>query len=543
MREGFFGLNVAVRGLYTAQRNLDIVNHNLNNVNTPGYSRQQAVQVASKPASLYDGTGMLGTGSDVVGINRVRDEYLDFKYWSENVSYGEWDTKKALLSDMEVTFNEPSDSGFTKVLNEFYNSMQELTKDPSSQAARAVVRENGVTVTKYFNSISAHFEKLQEDVNYRIKTKVEEINSLGVQINQLNRQVYSSELDGNAANDLRDARTVLVDKLSKLINIDANEVVTGKLPNGKDDTHFIITISGKTFVDHFGLSKLATTQRLAKLNDEDVDNLYDVKWADGNTLKVKGGEMKGYLDVRDGEDGSNGSPLYKGIPYYMKRLNEFAQTFTMSFNEGYTQIRRNLDGSINTAGIVDKAGHADGYELNSVAGDTTPSGIRFFTILGDDGKPVDSATFTSSATTVDDICQRYGKVTAKNIAIGADIMNDTKLISVSDQPGEKGNINILTGLLSARHDPHMFVEGSPEDYMKSLITTLGIDSQQCIRITDNQDSIVKQIESRRFSESGVSIDEEMSNLIKFQHAYNASAKMITTMSQIYETLINRLGVR
>jgi len=104
----FFGFNVAVKGLFTAQRNMDIINHNINNVNTPGYSKQVAIQSASNPISLLNGTGMLGTGSEVLAIERIRDEYLDYKYWSENISYGEWNAKRTLLADMEVTFNEPS---------------------------------------------------------------------------------------------------------------------------------------------------------------------------------------------------------------------------------------------------------------------------------------------------------------------------------------------------------------------------------------------------------------------------------------------------
>ena len=208
MAESFFGLNVAVRGLFTAQRSLDIVNHNLNNVNTPGFSRQQAVQKASRPMALYDGTGMMGTGSDITGVNRIRDEYLDFKYWSENISLGEWSAKQEVLSDFEVTFNEPSNSGFTTIMNDFYNALQELGKDPSSPAVRALVKQRGVTLAKYFNSTAAHFEALQQDINYRIQTKVEEVNSYATQLQQLNRQIYISELDGNTANDMRDHRAL-----------------------------------------------------------------------------------------------------------------------------------------------------------------------------------------------------------------------------------------------------------------------------------------------------------------------------------------------
>lgn len=548
MRDSFFGLNLAIRGLFTAQRSLDIVNHNLNNINTPGYSRQQAVQEASRPMAVYDGTGMVGTGSDVISINRVRDEYLDFKYWSENISQGEWQAKSAMLSSVEAVFNEPSDSGFTKIMGDFYDSMQELAKDPSSTAVRAVVREKGVTVAKFFNSTAVHFEKMQGDVNYRINTKVNEINSIGSQITQLNRQIYTAELDGSNANDLRDQRTLLVDKLSKIVNIEANEVVAGKLPSGKDDKHFIIAISGKTLVNHFDLSKLAAQQRTEKLNNEDIDNLYQVKWADGNTLEVRGGELKGYLDIRDGNDGqlgldgSTNSPLYKGIPYYIKRMNEFAQTFAMAFNEGYSKIVRKEDGSIDTSMIVDGLGHADGYGLNSNE-NSKPSGVRFFTITGADGKAVNSNAFINGQNSVAGITDRYKQITAKNLTVSSDIMTDYNNISTSDEAGVKGNTNILNSLIKMRHDPHMFAEGSPEDFMKSLVTTLGVDSQQADQLSKNQNAIVKQIENRRQSDSGVSADEEMANLVKFQHAYNASAKMISTMAEVYDTLINKLGVR
>jgi flagellar hook-associated protein 1 FlgK len=188
-------------------------------------------------------------------------------------------------------------------MNEFFNAYQELAKDPSSSAVRALVREKGVTLSKYFNNTANRFESLQSDINDQVKIDVDQVNSLASQIQQLNKQIYNSELDGNSANDLRDSRTLLVDKLSKLINIQASEVCYGKLPNGKDDTHFVITVSGKPLVDHFNSSKLVVKQRKDKFNAEDTGNLYDISWEDGNALNLKGGELKGLIDVRDGNDG------------------------------------------------------------------------------------------------------------------------------------------------------------------------------------------------------------------------------------------------
>jgi flagellar hook-associated protein 1 FlgK len=448
--------------------------------------------------------------------------------------------KSELLTEMEVTFNEPSESGFTTIMNEFFNSLQDLAGDPGSLSNRSIVRQRGVTLAKYFNSTAAHFEKMQDDINQQVRIKVEEINSLAGQIQQLNRQIYMSELDGNTANDLRDKRTLLVDRMSEIINVNASEVVVGKLPDGRENKHFIITISGKAIVDHYEISKLAVEQRDVKLNAEDIDGLYEVKWADGNTLNIKSGELRGLLDIRDGNSGINGSPNYKGIPFYQRKLNEFVRTFAMAINEGYIDI--NGDGIIQPG--EDRAGHADGYGLDPDGSGpgTSPTGIRFFTMLGNDGLPVDSGSFINGETTTSGIVSMYDKITAKNFAVSMDIMEDVGNIATSDTPGETGNINNLKSILGMRHDPHMFTEGSPEDFMKSLITTLAIDSQQASHYSRNQEAVVQQIENRRISISGVSIDEEMANMVKFQHAYNAAAKMIATLNEVYEILINGLGL-
>ena len=541
MGEAFFGLNVAVRGLFSAQRSLDIVNHNLNNVNTPGYSRQQAIQVASRPMALADGTGMLGTGSEVIGVTRIRDEYLDFKYWSEAMSYGEWGVKREILSDLEILFNEPSDSGFTAIMSNFFDSLQELAKDPGSAAVRSLVRQNAVTLTRFFNNLATKLEEMQYDINHRIQTKVEEINSLALQIQQLNRQIYITELSEKTANDMRDQRTVLVDKLSKLINIEAYEVVVGYTPDGREDKHFVITVSGKALVDHFTVSTLALEQRDAgkKVNREDIPGLYEVKWADGNKLNVKGGELKGLLDMRDGNEGSvnpdNGlvSPNYKGIPYYIKKLNEFVRIFARAFNEGYID----LDGDRGFDADEFGTGHASGYGHNSDL-----SGIRFFTMTGESRQPLSTSDFLDGASEPEDIYDVYEKITAKNFSVSADILDDYNLIAASDEAGQASNINVLNALLALRRNADMFSEGAPEDFMKSLVTTMGIDSQQAGNYSDNQKIVIDQIVNRRLSYSGVSIDEEMANLVKFQHAYNAAAKMIQTISEIYETLINELFV-
>lgn len=528
----FFGLDIATRGLYSAQRGLTTVNHNVDNINTPGYSRQVLEQRAARPILMANGTGMLGTGSEIVGVKRVRDEYLDVKYRSEVQYLGEWEVKQTLLEELQVMYNEPSDSGFNTVLNEFYNTLQQLSTDPSSPANRAALKEKAVMLTKYFNSVAVHFEYLQNDINEIIYAKVQEINSLADQIAKLNQAIYSYEITGNVANDLRDQRGHIVDKLARLINIEAYEVSYGKLPNGRDDMRFVITVSGKPLVDHNNVSHLAVTQREEKLNEEDIPNLYEIHWADGNKLVVRSGELKGYLDVRDGNDGLNGSPDFRGIPYYQRKMNEFVRVFARTFNEGL--IDTDGDGV-----MEDIYGHVDGYRLYS-ENDTAPAGIRFFTMFDEHGNPMSSEDFANLGADYEEI---YSHITAKNFSISQEIdENPTNNICISDKAGEVGNIEVLRTLIDMRHNPYMFNEGSPEDYIKTIISCMGVDGQLAMHYLNNQTVIAEQIDNRRESVSGVSVNEEMGNLVRYQHAYKAAAKMIQTYAEILDILVNRLGV-
>lgn len=550
MRSSFFGLNIAVTGLYAAQRNLDTVNHNLSNVNTPGYSRQENIQRALRAMPTYNGSGMVGTGTEVISTKRIRDEYLDYKYWSENIALGEWDVKRTQLEELERLFNEPSQtgSGFNKVMSDFYDAISDLSKSPGDLSARKVLINRGISLANYFNNMANHLEKMQSDLNDAVKLKVDEINAIARQIQQLNQQIYTMEVGGDMANDLRDQRGVLVDKLSKIINIEANEVIVGKLPNGDDNKHFVITVSGKALVNHLNISELTVVQRDDKLNAEDIDRLYDVCWKDGNRLEVKGGELKGYLDLRDGNEGidqGNGkSPNCKGIPFYISRLNEFVRKFALAFNEGITQAAGGVNNWVKTY-----PGHADGFGLQKPGSTVNPTGIRFFTMEGwsdIDNKTTEltSEEFINGASTINEIVERYSKLTAKNFSISGDLLKQygEYNIAASIEAGLDGDNSNLIKFLDMWEDTHLFSEGTPEDYMKSLIATLGIDSQQAKQIFKNQEILTSQIDNRRTSVSGVSINEELANMVKFQHAYNAAAMMITTMSQIYDTLINRIGV-
>jgi len=494
MRSTFMGFNIARSGLFAAQRSLDITGHNIANVNTKGYSRQRLEQVQSTPLSIPGGQGMIGTGVHTQGIKQIRQDFLDFKYRGEVNSQGEWEVRRDGLQFIEAIMNEPSETGISTVLDEFFQSVQELSKNPQELTNRSLVRQRAVAFTNSLNHMYGQMEKMVKDVNFDVKTTVNSINSYSAQIAVLNEQILRSEIGGANANDLRDQRNVLIDDLSKLVNVEVLEVTDlNDLQNGGSKT--VIQINGQPLVNHNRAYRLNADE--TKLGSDPLVNL--IKWESGSPLNESGlkGELKGLLDLRDSKDGKT-----KGLPYYMEQLNEFAETFAMDFNEI----------------------HSSGFGLN---GDT---GISFFTVNGLDTHDM------SLLTPPDDT------ITAKNIGVSMDLDDPNMIAASSDSdllPGDGSNALKLAQL---RHNSDMFTKGKPEDYIKSLISNLGVDTQEAIRNATNQNILTEQIDNERQAISGVSMDEELSKMVMYQHSYNAAARMVTTMDEMLDAIINRLGL-
>jgi flagellar hook-associated protein 1 len=305
-----YGFNTAVSGLLASQRALYVTNHNISNMNTDGYSRQIALQRATNPMSL-PGIGYLGTGTEIYDIVRVRDSYVDFKYWNESAPKGEWEVKRTSLLEIEKLLGEPSDNSFRKYMDDFFSSLDELSKNPSDYAFRQPVKESALSLTKHINETAKRLENMRKETIFSIDTKVKQINDIADQIGNLNKQIYVLELDGKSANDLRDKRELLVDELSKIVNVRVDESKDGK---------YRVNVGGITLVDHNYTNKMEYKPENPAYPYENRE----LKWADGNKVTLQSGELKGLIELVEG-DGENGS--YRGIPFYQKKLDEFARGF------------------------------------------------------------------------------------------------------------------------------------------------------------------------------------------------------------------------
>jgi len=246
---------------------------------------------------------------------------------------------------------------------------------------------------------------------------------------------------------------------------------------------------------------------------------------------------------------------YKGIPYYLRKLNEYVRTYAMAFNEGF--IDSNTDKLISFDEVL--TGHAMGYNITQELGEP-PAGVRFFTIKDSRGNEFSTGDFLMMSElrmpslygldpesreyeeNINAIMNAYNKMTAKNFSVSLDIINNPALIANSANAGDiEDNTNLLA-VISQRFNRHMFSEGSPEDFMQALTTDSAVDTNQAAFMFENQDKFIGLLLTRRESISGVWQDEEFANMIRQQHAYNASAMMITIFNEIYNTLINRLGL-
>ena len=332
MPSQFFGLNIAYSGLIASNAALNTTSNNIANVETNGYSRQQAEQAAANALRVFTTYGCAGAGVDVISIERVRDHFYDVKYWDNNANTGEYNMKQYYMKQVEDYFNDDSTiEGFKTIFDDMMTALGEVAKQSGSDTTKAQFIGYASNLTQYFNSMSANMSQVQKDVNQELKLKVDEINSLAAEIATLNKQINVIEIDGKAnANELRDQREALVDQLSAIVSVKIIETPVHDTNNPDRLTganRYLVQIAGgQTLVDTNEYRTLDCVARRSeeKVNQSDIDGLYDVYWV-ANKLTGEladefnlynaslGGELQGLVQMRDGNNGENFHGIVKSI--------------------------------------------------------------------------------------------------------------------------------------------------------------------------------------------------------------------------------------
>ena len=507
MRSTFAGLNTMVRGLMTSQTQLNTVGHNITNSSTEGYSRQSVNAVATPPQTLYGsyGQNQIGTGVDAQSITRARDVYADRQYWQENSSSEYYNSQQTNYGKIETIFDETDNSGLQTVLSNFSGIWGTLSGSKASDySTRVQVLAYGKDLA---NKITDDVSKLQDtiaDNNSSIELKVESVNQLTSSIYDLNKKIVQSEATGGKANDLRDSRDLLVDKLSKLINVDVTEKANGS---------YSIVASGNTLVDGDGHMELATqTSSNSNYGVQDVNIIVKTT---GTTFSPTSGELKGLQDSNTANK------------EYIDQLGTMTTYLLTTFNNQ----------------------HKAGYGIDT----SETTGTNFFGVNGKDYSTLaynqTTGTWQLGGSTVDlqNVFNEFSVNSVFYNSGGTDLIaaksaktSTTSGSSTGEDTAGGANATILKNLLSSTSSSALN-NTTLGAYYIGLLGKLGVDSAAVNRKVTTQDTIKTQIENLRQETAGVNTNEELSNMIKFQQGYSAASRCLTTMDEMLDKLINSTG--
>lgn len=586
MPSTFLGIEIGKTGLIASQMGLSVNGQNISNADTDGYTMQKVRTASIAPAgagyllSQVTSYSNVGQGVDVLSIDQIRSAYLDQQYRDQYSDFSSSEYTAQGLSYMEKLFDETNTStSITKSISSFFDALNGFAKDTKSEAARTTVQQSALSMTENFNMIYKEMVDLSNDQNTSVKTVSTQINQISTQIADLNKQIFEYEYSGQKANDLRDVRNNLLDTLSGYANISYEEdgkgmvnvslcgekLVDGEIGNSigiTSATDEINTLCGKlkdlnTEITSTPGGRTTTQQAqqeslikgLKSISDKitcTVDDgtgmaSVDIKYVDKSTMttmtkhlllgtsnvqtaasasetaeydgandkfvlklgstylnsdNVSSGELNAHLQLRDSNTANNG-----GIPYYIGRMNELAQTLAKTLNEcmnkGYTYPDAENGGS-------------------------SVNGIDLFKDFGNSYSLITGGNFTLS----DDVLKSVWNLAGSSQKIDLDSTSGTTNAQNSEIADAMSKLASTNGY---------------SDCLDSIVAHLGLELNSSKNMLDTRQSLCESTGNQRKAVSGVSIDEEAVGLIKYQQTYSACSRVVTTLDQMLDKLINGTG--
>ncbi|MBR1715894.1 MAG: flagellar hook-associated protein FlgK [Treponema sp.] len=623
MSSTFGNIELGKRSLMAHTQQISTAGHNISNADTQGYSRQRVQVKATDPLyrpdlSRAETPGQLGQGTSIESVTRLRDELLDQRIVAQSNRETYWETRDKYYSMIEDIYNEPEEISVRGNMDKYWQGWQELSMYPESQAARQAVVTRGESLAE---SIQQRFKSLSGVgtlINGDIEGSVRQVNNLTKQIAALNEEIVKSKAIGDNPNDLLDRRDLLIDDLSKIVNITSDN---------RDSDEFMIHLDGHILVQ----GKIARGFDVEAMTD---NNGYSrVVWADTrDSAQISGGSLGALIELRDVD-----------IRNEIQSLN----TMTMNFADLVNDVHRNAIGANNVTGldffsqqpfVTDTNGN---YDRNGDGVDDSSYIFRFTGTnalnpqekVGLEGEMVLSGksgnvTVPYHATdTIEDVIARindsdgevkayldrnnhlvlkattatdpenpdfvirhvedsgmfltgysgilsmsgaegaynFDSANAVNtlrdnaqfsvspvtnpaayIAVNQDIKKDVLSVAAAYPVRQRslvGDGRAAVEIASIRNTYVMIGKDRTfDDYFANSVTNVGLKGEQAETNYLSQNTIMNDLRNLRDSISGVNIDEELADIIKFQHGYNAAAKFVSVVDEMIDTVINRLGV-
>ena len=590
---GLFGsLYLGTSGLQTSQEALNVVAHNVTNADTEGYTRQQVSEGTRNYNRLsvnIDGVAQKQTGLGVYikEVRQVRDQFLDASYREEAGRKNFYETSYGAIEEIEEILGELDGATFYEALTDLWDSIEELVKDPSSEVCQSMFVQYAQSFVEASGNVYQDFADYQDKLDFKVRSAVDEINDIGHKIYKLNEKIRGIEAGSiENANDLKDQRNRLIDQLSELGNVTYESDYFGNV---------LIKFEGHDFVMMDKVNEMAYSVNensgFAELFWPDIadsfKDIYGNKVYDAGSAPVYNFAM-GISSINDTDIGSlkaaylargdhrgNWTDLETGKDYdavkesimmnVMAEFDGLVRNVVLAVNdvlkkaaETASQINANStymrDENGDPLQLFMRTGNDDTTEPDKITADRIASGEftatmdhgrnGYYVLTDASGKSFD-VRFTKNVNG-DYISESKSWFSVPNLTVNQDLQQyPTHLgFMMPDGSVDYQTAKALeSAFLDAKYvlNPDLTNPISVTEFYSNLVAQVSNSGNIYKSLSENQALTVESIEYTRQGTLGVSTDEELSNMIKFQNAYNASSRFINVIDECMEHIINTLG--
>jgi flagellar hook-associated protein 1 FlgK len=534
-----FGLfDIAKSTIFASQAALSVTSNNIANVNTPGFSRREALFAVASPVVLSG--NLLGNGVTVSGIKRYYDSFVQTQLWGQYQNYGKSYALDQALSQVEQVFNEAKSIGLAAPLTDFFNAWQEVATNPEGFAERGVLLQKANSLVLAAKQMQLGITDTLKNMNESIDTMVERVNAIASEIAAINSKIVQIEAGSQTegSNDLRDQRDTLLNELSNLVDFNSYEDKNGSIT---------VTVGMRNLVSGVTTNNLST-----KTNEDGDKELY----LDGINIteNVQKGQLGGFFSVRDNIRTNSLNGLQRLIASLIKETNILHRAGYgldgTTGNDFFTPLQLSTrdfsSGADMTAAITDPAqltldeyniqfDAANYYVYNKQTGALVTSGAY------SSGNPISfdgiELIITGAVTSNDEFTVSPLTDVIKNFEVA--ITDQQKIAAASldtNLPGDNSNALLIAQL--SQNAITNLGGATFSSYYGGLVSTIGLLSKAASDSLTFDDNLLSELNNKRESLSGVSLDEEAANLIKFQRSFEAGAKMIQVTDELLQTLLN-----
>ncbi len=578
--------NAGVSGLKASQTSLNMTAHNLANATTAGYTRQQTIMTDhyySTSTGTYSNLLQVGLGTNVAMIRQVRNEFLDDNYRLQVGRQSFYEAQADTASEIENLFGELEGEQFSTTISDLWTSIQELQKEPESLVKKDQLVSMASTFVERANVVRNQLTDYQVNLNTEIMRQVTRINEITSQIKDMNDKIKRYEVTGEQANDYRDARNLLLDELSSYMDYETTEEIDGTLS---------VYVQGQYLVSsenayQLGTARIDESTQMLKVvwKDNGGGDFFaedSLKYSMDNNTDI--GSLKGMMTAR-----GNNKTNYTDLPVRPEQSDYESQADYQlalnNFNTSLEEYNNNVEPSImmKTQAQFDSLVHGivtlindtlcpnkevtlqDGSKIKVLDTENCPQGDDKDNTIGTelfsrkstdrytkmDVTLEDGTTASVYRYNEEDPSDIYSLYTISELTVNPDVMKNSSLLPLmaNDATGSAGGYTSeIMEKLSANWDkdmgaldPNSLTKYTINDFYNALIVGIGSQGQVWNSIVKNQEDLTTSIDNERQNVMGVSTDEELVSLIKFQHSYNASSRYITVIDEMLEHLIEKLA--